>query len=132
VRFNPFLFKLEVKSFRLQEADGRPLLAFDRLFVDFELTSVVRKAWTFAKIELDAPRVDAILTHDGRLNLLDLLDALPQSDPAICGSATFAIEVSSTSMKVASVTVSAINHGLWLGFHSCVIGLQQLCIRVLI
>jgi uncharacterized protein involved in outer membrane biogenesis len=82
VWFNPFLFKLEIKSFRLQEADGRPLLAFDRLFVDFELTSVVRRAWTFAKIELDAPRVDAILTRDGRLNLLDLLDALPQSDPA--------------------------------------------------
>ncbi len=82
VRFNPFLFKLEVKAFRLQEADGHPLLGFDRLFVDFEPTSLFRRAWTVARIELDAPRVDAILTRDGRLNLLDLLDALPQSDPA--------------------------------------------------
>ena len=32
--------------------------------------------------------------------------------PAICGSATLAILVSSTSMNVASVTVSAIGHGL--------------------
>src|SRR5437899_8987806 len=32
--------------------------------------------------------------------------------PAMCGSATFAIEVSSTSMNVASVTVTAITHGL--------------------
>jgi uncharacterized protein involved in outer membrane biogenesis len=82
VRFNPFLFKLEIKSFRLQESDGRPLLSFDRLFVDFELTSLFRRAWTFAQIELDAPRVDAILTRDGRVNLLELLDAFPQSDPA--------------------------------------------------
>src|SRR5215470_3689683 len=32
--------------------------------------------------------------------------------PAMCGSATFAIEVSSTSMNVASVTVTAITQGL--------------------
>src|SRR5215470_11377607 len=48
VRFNPLLFKLEIKQFRLREADGRPLLGFDRLFVDFELSSLVRRAWTFA------------------------------------------------------------------------------------
>ncbi len=34
------------------------------------------------------------------------------SEPEICGSATFAMEVSRTSIKVASVTVSAITHGL--------------------
>src|SRR5260370_11683758 len=32
--------------------------------------------------------------------------------PAMCGNATFAIDVSSTSMNVASVTVTAITHGL--------------------
>jgi uncharacterized protein involved in outer membrane biogenesis len=82
VRFNPFSFKLEVAQFRLQESDGRPILGFDRLFLDFELTSLFRRAWTVAKIELDVPRVDAILTRDGRLNLLDLLDTLPKGDPA--------------------------------------------------
>jgi uncharacterized protein DUF748 len=82
VRWNPLLFKLEIKHFRLQEPDGRPLVGFDRLFVDFELTSLFRAAWTFADIELDAPRVDAVLTADGRLNLAELLDALPKSEPA--------------------------------------------------
>src|SRR4051794_38376011 len=37
--------------------------------------------------------------------------------PAMCGSATFAIELSSASMKVASVTVIAISHGFARGFH---------------
>src|SRR5256712_14200669 len=54
VRVNPLLFKVEVKKFRLQEADGQPLLGFDRLFVDFEFTSMFRGAWTLAAIELDA------------------------------------------------------------------------------
>ncbi|HEY3064714.1 MAG TPA: DUF748 domain-containing protein [Methylomirabilota bacterium] len=78
VRWNPFLFKLEIKHFRLQERDGRPLLAFDRLFVDFEVTSLFRRAWTFAEIQLDAPRVDAVLGADGRLNVADLLESFPK------------------------------------------------------
>src|SRR5262249_50686080 len=67
---------------RLREADGRPLLGFDRLFVDFELSSLVRRAWTFAEIQLDAPRLDVVMAPDGRLNLADLLDAFPKSEPA--------------------------------------------------
>ena len=35
----------------------------------------------------------------------------------MCGSDTLAMEVSSTSMNVASVTVRAISHGLNLGFQ---------------
>lgn len=35
--------------------------------------------------------------------------------PAMCWSATFAMLVSSTSMNVASVGVSAIAHGWWPG-----------------
>jgi hypothetical protein len=38
--------------------------------------------------------------------------------PAICGSATDAIDVSSTSMKVGSITDAAIHHGLQSGHHS--------------
>ena len=82
VRLNPLLFKLEIKHFRLQETDGRPLVSFDRLFVDFELSSLFRRAWTFAEIQLEAPRLDVVMAHDGRLNVADLLDAFPKSEPA--------------------------------------------------
>jgi hypothetical protein len=82
VRLNPLLFKLEIKRFRLQEADGRPLLGFDRLFVDFELSSLFRRAWTLAEIRLEAPRLDVVMAPDGRLNVADLLDAFPRSEAA--------------------------------------------------
>ncbi len=82
VRVNPLLFKVDIRNFRLQEADGRPLLGFDRLFVDFELTSVFRAAWTFAEIRLEAPRIDAVLAADGRMNIAELLEALPKGEPA--------------------------------------------------
>jgi uncharacterized protein involved in outer membrane biogenesis len=82
VRLNPLLFKLEIKGFRLTEADGRPLLGFDRLFVDFEVSSLVRAAWTFAEIQLEGPRLDVVLTRDGRLNVAELLDSIPRGEPA--------------------------------------------------
>ncbi len=82
VRLNPFLFKLEVTRFRLTEADGRPLLGFERLFVDFELSSLFRRAWTFAEIQLEAPRLEVVLAPDGRLNMADLIDAFSRGEPA--------------------------------------------------
>jgi uncharacterized protein involved in outer membrane biogenesis len=88
VRFNPLLFKLEIRHLRLQEADGRPLLAFDRLFVDFEVSSLFRAAWTFAEIQLEAPRLDVVLARDGRVNVAELLDAFPRSEPAPRPAAT--------------------------------------------
>src|SRR5271154_6091038 len=35
----------------------------------------------------------------------------------MCGSATFAMEVSRTSIKAANATVAAISHGFAFGFH---------------
>ena len=54
----------------------------DRLFVDFQLSSLFRWAWTFAEIQLEGPRLDVSLAPDGRLNLAELADSFPQSEPA--------------------------------------------------
>jgi uncharacterized protein DUF748 len=71
--FNPFLFKLKVKGFAIQEADGSPLAGFDELFVDFEpLSSVSKRTYTFAQIWVRLPYGLAIVRPDGSLNLADL------------------------------------------------------------
>src|SRR5512133_3333086 len=46
--------------------------------------------------------------------------------PAMCGSATLATEVSSTSMNVASITVSAMIHGLMAGRVGELLGVERL------
>ena len=53
VDFNPFVISLEARGFRMTEADGAPLLRFDRLFVNLQLSSLVRRAWWFHEVELD-------------------------------------------------------------------------------
>ena len=83
VRVNPLLLKIDIKNFRLMEADGSPLLGFDRLFVELELAkSIIRAALTFAEIRLEAPYVDVVMFPDGRVNIAELLDAFPKSKPA--------------------------------------------------
>ena len=53
VRFNPFLLRLEVKGFHLEYPPGQPILGFGRLLVDFQLSSLLRRAWTFADVQID-------------------------------------------------------------------------------
>jgi hypothetical protein len=81
--FNPILFKLQIKGFAIQEADGSPLAGFDELFVDFEaLSSLKNQAYTFALIRLGLPYGLAIVRPDGSLNLADLGKLSDEDHPA--------------------------------------------------
>ncbi|HXA36010.1 MAG TPA: DUF748 domain-containing protein, partial [Steroidobacteraceae bacterium] len=79
IRFNPFLFQLEVRDLSLAAPGGERLLGFRRFFVDFELSSIWHRAYSFGTIEIDAPSANAVVARDGNLNLLQLK---PKSAPA--------------------------------------------------
>ncbi len=72
VRFNPFTLTLEVDKLALPDADGGPLLGFDRLLLDLELNSLWRRALSFRAISLDGLAVNAVVRPGGALNLADL------------------------------------------------------------
>ena len=78
VRFNPFLLQLEIKDFSLADSGGAKLLGFNRFFVDFQVSSLWHRAYTFKNIELGRPFVNAITAKDGQLNLAQLA---PKSSP---------------------------------------------------
>ena len=66
----------------LTEAGGRkPAITFDRLFVDFEASSLIHRAWTFAEIALERPRVNLEADENGALNLARLLPKETQPKP---------------------------------------------------
>ena len=77
IRINPFLLQVTVKNFALADREGRKLLGFERLFVDFQLSSLWRRAYSFANIDIDAPFVNASVAKDGTLNLAKLHPASP-------------------------------------------------------
>ena len=78
IAIHPFRLQAEVQDLALPDADGQPMLGFERLFVDFEVASLWNRAFTFSEVTIEAPLVRAVLRPDGALNLGDL--ALPE-DP---------------------------------------------------
>jgi len=81
VRFNPLVFKLEVRNLALSDDEGQPMLGFERLFVDFELwRSLVEQTWTFAEATLQAPNLYLDLHKDGRHNFSAMIDKLGGED----------------------------------------------------
>ncbi len=72
VRFNPFTLTLEVDQLALPDADGSPMLGFERLLVDLDLNSIWRWALSFRAINLDGLAVNAVVRKGGSLNLGDL------------------------------------------------------------
>ena len=84
IHVNPFLLQLDVKDFALADKGGGKLLGFGRLFVDFQLSSIWHRAYSFKRIEITSPYVNAVVQPDGAVNLLALRPkpGPPQSPPA--------------------------------------------------
>lgn len=78
--FDPLRLSLDLKGLKLAEPDGRPLLAFEELFVDFEAASLFKWAYTFDQVRLLAPQVQVELRADGSLNWSALIEALKSKD----------------------------------------------------
>jgi len=75
--FNPFTFEFEARAFSLPDTDGERLLGFERLYVDFDSSSLWRRAWSFGAIELDRPYLRVVQQADGTLNLAQLRTGEP-------------------------------------------------------
>jgi uncharacterized protein involved in outer membrane biogenesis len=77
VRFNPYLFKLTVEGLSLEDPESGPMLDFNRLVVDFSLSSAWRRAWTFAELTLEQPALRLHRGADGVGNIQRMLARLP-------------------------------------------------------
>jgi hypothetical protein len=81
IHINPFLFQVQVKDFYLTGTQGTKLVGFARLFIDFQVSSLWHRAYTFSNIDLDSPFANAVVFKDGRLNLAEL-SPRPSDKPA--------------------------------------------------
>lgn len=72
VKINPFTLTLEAKGFQINEPSGRKMAGFQRLIVNFQLSSLFRWALTFSDVTVGAPTVNVVIDSDGKLNLARL------------------------------------------------------------
>src|SRR5712664_3559012 len=75
-----------------------------RLFVDFELSSIWHRAYSFAVIDIDAPSVNAIVAHDGILNLSQLKPKTPPAKPPQKAEPVPAIRIGAFNVSRGRVT----------------------------
>lgn len=74
IDFNPYTFTLEVTDFALADPDGHELAAFDRLFVNFTLVSLIDQVWTFQQVRLEGPVIQEERFASGETRFLRLMD----------------------------------------------------------
>ncbi|MDB6085457.1 MAG: hypothetical protein JWN43_3338, partial [Gammaproteobacteria bacterium] len=103
IRVNPFLFQITVDKFSLAGQGGERLLGFERLFVDFELSSIWHRAYSFANIDIFSPYVSATVSQDGSLNLAQLRPKSAPS-PAQKSGAVPAVRIGSFKISQGSVS----------------------------
>jgi hypothetical protein len=74
IDFNPYTFTLEVTDFALSDPDGHELVAFDLLFVNFTLVSLIDQAWTLQQIRLEGPVIQEERFASGETRFARLKD----------------------------------------------------------
>jgi hypothetical protein len=72
VKINPFALSLEARGFQIKEPSGSAIVGFQRLYVNFQLSSLFRWAFTFAEVTVDGISVNVVIEPDGKLNLARL------------------------------------------------------------
>jgi len=83
LRLNPFTLSATAEGLDLRDADGTPLLRWDRLFVDLQAASLPYREWRLRAVELEGASARLVLLPDGRLNIAELADRLaPAAAPA--------------------------------------------------
>ncbi len=83
VKFNPFALSLGMKGLSLADLDGTELAGLDELYVNFEVESLFRWAWTFGEIRFSGPRFNLRIDESGQASFADLLisdDTLATAD----------------------------------------------------
>lgn len=82
VKVNPFALSVTVAGFNMADLDSEPFVGFEELYVNFQLSSVFRRAFTFGQIRLVGLDSRVRVLEDGRLNFSDLLLTSERPEPA--------------------------------------------------
>ncbi|MDH4071635.1 MAG: DUF748 domain-containing protein [Gammaproteobacteria bacterium] len=80
VAINPFVLSLELNGIELDDPNGEPFIEVGRVFVNFQLSSLFRWAWTFREFHIVSPEVHLRRDADGSFNFAFLAE--PQAAPA--------------------------------------------------
>jgi uncharacterized protein involved in outer membrane biogenesis len=74
VRLNPYALSANVKGFVIRESEGsKPLASFEKLYVNMQALSAVKRVLIFKEIKISAPYFNVIRIEEGHYNFSDIL-----------------------------------------------------------
>ena len=78
--FNPLGLAVTAEGFAIRDPHGADLVAFDELYIDFELSSLFRWSWHFDEISLVQPRIHVTRLADESLSFEDIVKRVQAND----------------------------------------------------
>src|SRR5580692_6274259 len=57
VKLNPFVPSMTIRGLLIADKDGQPFVSWDEVYVNFQISSLFAKAWTFKEISASKPFV---------------------------------------------------------------------------
>jgi hypothetical protein len=82
LRINPFVLSATADGLLVVDTDGSPLLHWDRLYINFQLLSLVKKEWSFREFQIVNLSGRLVMRQDGTLNISDIVASLSAPPPA--------------------------------------------------
>jgi len=73
IKLNPFALSTTVRGVLIRDKDGQPFVSWDEVYVNFQLSSLFTRAWTFKEISTSRPFVRVQMNRDGTFNFSDLI-----------------------------------------------------------
>jgi hypothetical protein len=73
IKVNPFALSTTVRGLLIKDKDGEPFVAWDEVYVNFQLSSFFGHAWVFKEISTSKPFVRVQMNKDGTFNFTDLI-----------------------------------------------------------
>jgi uncharacterized protein involved in outer membrane biogenesis len=80
VKINPFALSVTIRGFSISDSSGQRCLGFEELYLNFELSSIFRRAYTFSELRIVQPYIHFAIRPGGRVNLMDLMPASAPAD----------------------------------------------------
>jgi len=78
---NPFVLSLRIDQLQLEESAGQPVASVDEIFINFQLSSLFRWAWTFNEFHISGPELFLERDVSGELNLARLTPEKAEAPP---------------------------------------------------
>ena len=57
VRFNPLILSLTIQNFKIEGKKGEEFVGWQEFYINFQLSTIFRFAWTFDEIRLIKPGI---------------------------------------------------------------------------